>query len=155
MHERHKRHKKTNRLVVMLGNSEIGELVHFQVIGDVLHVFRLSQHGAYVFLRLPQKIKTKIKTSNRKTRTLRVSLLNSLILCVSPPNQALQILKSKNNNNNNNNKTRARLVSLPTLLIFLHQIKLHKPSPNTQDKEDALKLLATREKLKSCSTVNG
>lgn len=40
----------------MLGNSEIGELVHFQIIGDILHVSRLSQHGAYVFLRLPQKI---------------------------------------------------------------------------------------------------
>jgi hypothetical protein len=122
----------------MLGNSEIGELVHFQVIGDILHVFRLSQHGAYVFLRLPHKIKTKIKTSNRNTHTHthththRVSLLNSLILCVSPPNQAPQILKSKNNNNN----TSARVVSLPTLLIFLHQIKLHKPWPHTQNKED-------------------
>jgi hypothetical protein len=55
----------TNRLAVMLGNSEIGELVHFQVIGDILHVFRLSQHGAYVFLRIPQKI----KTSNTHTHT--------------------------------------------------------------------------------------
>jgi hypothetical protein len=30
----------------------------------------------------------------------------------------------------------AHLVSLPTLLNILHQIKLHKPSPLTQNKEE-------------------
>jgi hypothetical protein len=58
----------------MLGNSEIGELVNFQVIGDILHVFRLSQHGTYVFLRIPQKIKTKIKISKTHTHTPSFSL---------------------------------------------------------------------------------
>jgi hypothetical protein len=37
---------KTNRLVVVLSDSEISELVHFQIIGDILDMFWLSQHGA-------------------------------------------------------------------------------------------------------------
>lgn len=139
----------------MLGNSEIGELVHFQVIGDILHVFRLSQHGAYVFLRLPEKIKTKIKTSKTHTHTHRVSLLNSLILCVSPPNQAPHILKSKNNNNNN---TRTwflfQLFKISyTKSSFTNHRRSHKTKKNCE--QDALKLLATREKIKSCSTLSG
>jgi hypothetical protein len=37
---------KTNRLVVVLSDSEISELFHFQIIGDILDMFWLSQHGA-------------------------------------------------------------------------------------------------------------
>jgi len=37
---------KTNRLVVVLSDSEISELFHFQIIGDILDMFWLSQHDA-------------------------------------------------------------------------------------------------------------
>jgi hypothetical protein len=54
--------------------------------------------------RRKSKPKSKQATETH-THTHRVSLLNSLILCVSPPNQAPQILKSNKKNNKN---TRAR-----------------------------------------------
>jgi hypothetical protein len=114
----------------MLGNSEIGELVHFQVIGDILHVFRLSQHGAYVFLRLPEKIKTKIKTSNTHTHTHTPSFSSKLFDLVRFSTKS----SSANPQIEKQKKQHAHLVSLPTLLNFLHQIKLHKPSPHTQNK---------------------
>jgi hypothetical protein len=38
--------EKTNRLVVVFSDSKISELFHFQIIGDILDMFWLSQHGA-------------------------------------------------------------------------------------------------------------
>jgi hypothetical protein len=56
-------------LVVVLSDSEISELFHFQIIGDILDMFWLSQHGAC----LPYK------QTNKQTKQNSIDLFKVLV----------------------------------------------------------------------------
>jgi len=83
---------KTNRLVVVLSDSEISELFHFQIIGDILDMFWLSQHDAC----LPNKQTNKTVPTSSKFLFLRRSSTKSSFANCSKQNFLLPPQSARN-----------------------------------------------------------